>query len=111
MSPSSPKRKDTENWVWVAESGSLVEGVPISRTVAGQSVLIVRYGGQFWGVEDRCPHRDVPLHKGQVVDGCIECPLHGWRFDLPCGRGITVPGTSIRSFPVKEIEGRLYLGV
>merc|ERR1719215_317146 len=37
-----------------------------------------------WSVlEDVCPHRLAPLSQGRVSEsGCIECPYHGWAFDL-----------------------------
>ena len=33
---------------------------------------------------DACPHRLAPLSQGRVDpnSGCIECPYHGWSFDL-----------------------------
>jgi phenylpropionate dioxygenase-like ring-hydroxylating dioxygenase large terminal subunit len=49
-------------------------------------------------VPDRCPHRNAPLSAGRIVDGCLECPYHGWTFD---GDGICVavpsagPGAAI----------------
>ena len=30
---------------------------------------------------DRCPHRGVRLSLGQMRDGELECPYHGWRFN------------------------------
>ncbi|MBV5260502.1 Rieske 2Fe-2S domain-containing protein [Synechococcus moorigangaii CMS01] len=36
---------------------------------------------QQWRVfSDVCPHRLAPLSEGRVVDGCLECPYHGWQF-------------------------------
>lgn len=32
-------------------------------------------------IPDKCIHRAARLSGGRVVDGCIECPYHGWRFD------------------------------
>jgi phenylpropionate dioxygenase-like ring-hydroxylating dioxygenase large terminal subunit len=31
--------------------------------------------------EDRCVHKGAKLSLGRAVDGCIECPYHGLRFD------------------------------
>lgn len=30
---------------------------------------------------DRCPHRGAQLSLGKIIDDCIECPFHGFRFD------------------------------
>jgi len=36
---------------------------------------------QQWNVfRDVCPHRLSPLSEGRIVDGCLECPYHGWQF-------------------------------
>ncbi|MFT4977682.1 MAG: phenylpropionate dioxygenase-like ring-hydroxylating dioxygenase large terminal subunit [Myxococcota bacterium] len=39
---------------------------------------------------DRCPHRNVPLSKGTVVQGHLQCAYHGWRFG-PDGRCMHIP--------------------
>lgn len=43
---------------------------------------------------DRCPHREAPLSAGRVVDGCLECPYHGWRF-ADGGRCTLVPSSGV----------------
>lgn len=40
---------------------------------------------------DRCPHRNVPLGGGKIVDGTLQCPYHGWRFARG-GACVAVPG-------------------
>jgi nitrite reductase/ring-hydroxylating ferredoxin subunit/uncharacterized membrane protein len=32
-----------------------------------------------------CSHAGGPLDKGEIVDGCVQCPWHGSRFDLETG--------------------------
>jgi nitrite reductase/ring-hydroxylating ferredoxin subunit len=41
-------------------------------------------------LQDRCPHRSVPLSRGRVEDGRIECRYHGWQFGDQ-GRCIRIP--------------------
>ena len=54
---------------------------PLALQVAGERVVVFRDdAGQARGLIDRCPHRGVQLSLGRVVDGCLECPFHGWRF-------------------------------
>jgi len=87
----------------------MLAGVPyvVYRTKAGPSVLL-----------DRCPHRNVPLSGGQVVDDAIECPYHGWRFrsDGQCthipGR-LEVPKAShrVESFPSYVHQGIVFIGL
>jgi nitrite reductase/ring-hydroxylating ferredoxin subunit len=54
---------------------------PLALQVAGERVVLFRDAtGVARGLLDRCPHRGVQLSLGRVVDGCLECPFHGWRF-------------------------------
>lgn len=45
-------------------------------------VLWLDEEGKPVALEDRCPHRSVPLsYDAAVVDGNIRCAYHGWRFN------------------------------
>lgn len=55
-------------------------------------------------MESRCSHRGGPLHEGVVVDGCLECPWHGARFDLDTGEVRRGPAAAPQ--PVYEVDVR-----
>jgi phenylpropionate dioxygenase-like ring-hydroxylating dioxygenase large terminal subunit len=55
---------------------------PISRTIMGIPMVLFRDDqGRPGALLDRCPHRNVPLSMGDVVEGQLQCAYHGWRFD------------------------------
>ncbi len=56
----------------------------------GEPFVLVRLAGTVAAFPDRCPHRFARLSDGRVVDGHLECPYHGWRFDGD-GRCALVP--------------------
>lgn len=67
---------------------------------------------------DRCPHRNVPLSGGKVLDdGTLECPYHGWRFDRGgvCRKIPSLVGDPANkahdatSFPVIEQDGWVWV--
>src|SRR5690349_7791877 len=61
---------------------------PRAVTILGRHLAIWRDGeGRVVALPDRCSHRNAPLSYGQVQDGCLVCPYHGWTFD---GRGACV---------------------
>jgi phenylpropionate dioxygenase-like ring-hydroxylating dioxygenase large terminal subunit len=57
---------------------------PLRVMLAGEPLVLFRgAGGAIGALIDRCPHRGVALSLGAVgADGCLECPFHGWRFDV-----------------------------
>ena len=40
--------------------------------------------------QDHCPHRGVQLSIGEIIDGTLVCPYHGWRYDQ-AGQCIKIP--------------------
>src|SRR5262245_49813153 len=80
-------------WWHVACRAMQLGARPISRTVLGVPVALFRGAdGRPAALLDRCPHRNVPLSLGRLVDGGrLECAYHGWQFDAS-GRCRVVPG-------------------
>lgn len=69
------------------------EGVPVKAKAGAQSLVLVRQGESIAALHDVCAHAGGPLSEGTVVDGCIECPWHGSRFDLATGHRKRGPTT------------------
>jgi phenylpropionate dioxygenase-like ring-hydroxylating dioxygenase large terminal subunit len=94
-------------------------GSPLGRHLLGRRVVLFRDGnGTAHALGARCPHRGADLARGSVVDGYVQCPFHGWRFD-GVGKCVRVPsqpeGTKVSSlarvpsFPLREREGVLWI--
>jgi nitrite reductase/ring-hydroxylating ferredoxin subunit len=59
-------------------------------------------------LDGRCVHRGGPLPDGELVDGCIQCPLHGSRFRLEDGSVERGPAAYPQPvFEVRERDGRI----
>lgn len=89
---------------------------PIARTVLNRDLVLFRSGQTLVALSDACPHRNAPLSAGRVVEGCIECPFHGWRFSATgdCVSRPGVPGAMPRalstdSFPIREQSGYIWV--
>ena len=71
----------TKAWYVACDSGSLRKE-PLRRVILGMPIVLFRgEGGSPGALLDRCPHRNVPLSRGRVTEGLLECGYHGWRFD------------------------------
>jgi nitrite reductase/ring-hydroxylating ferredoxin subunit len=46
--------------------------------------------GEFYAIDNFCPHQGAPLAEGILTDHVIECDRHGWQFDVRTGRCLTV---------------------
>jgi phenylpropionate dioxygenase-like ring-hydroxylating dioxygenase large terminal subunit len=91
---------------------------PLSRTLLGRPVVLFRdAAGRPAALLDRCAHRNVPLSRGRVCEGQVECPYHGWRYNAE-GDCTLVPGRSgaqeprprlVPSFPARERDGFVWV--
>lgn len=73
--------------------------------VDGVELAAARSGTKVFVVENRCSHDDGPLGEGRLVDGEIECPRHGARFDLASGRATRMPAVAPIATYTARIEG------
>lgn len=84
----------------------LLEGRRV--VVEGRRIAIFRLRDGFAAIDADCPHRGGPLQDGIVADGCVTCPLHGWRFSLASGEPL-VGDEAIAVHEVAERGGELWL--
>lgn len=64
---------------------------PVARTLLTEGIVLYRGAdGRPVAAPDRCTHREAPLSAGRMLDGCLQCPYHGWTFGAD-GRCVRVP--------------------
>src|SRR5215207_8953220 len=67
-------------WYAVAQSSDVAPG-PRPIVLLGERLVLWRgEGGALTAAPERGPHRESPLSLGEVEDGCLVCPYHGWTF-------------------------------
>jgi phenylpropionate dioxygenase-like ring-hydroxylating dioxygenase large terminal subunit len=70
-----------------AAFSSHITGKPREVVLLGRRLMIIRDRGKVFALDNRCPHRGVPLSYGrQEFPGTISCAYHGWTFDLESGQ-------------------------
>lgn len=103
------------SWYMAAWAEEVPEDGFLTRTLLDRKWLLWHGAAGGWSmIEDRCPHRFVPLSRGQFANGRITCGYHGLSFD---GTGACVhnpfgnelpPGARVASLPVVEASGGLW---
>jgi nitrite reductase/ring-hydroxylating ferredoxin subunit len=70
---------------------------PVGVTRLGKTLVLWRDdSGRAIAMPDRCPHRSAVLSTGRVIDGCLQCPYHGLRFDS-AGKCLMIPANGERA--------------
>ena len=96
-----------KNLWYVAANADELDADMVSRTICNEKIVMFRTStGEVSALEDRCPHRFVPLSMGHRVDDTLQCGYHGLRFgadgscvDMPNDPGADTRRACIRSYP------------
>ncbi len=97
---------------WSEDLGRAMTGL----VLLGESVVLFRkQDGTPVALENRCPHRNLPLSEGRLVEDSIECGYHGLVFDCQ-GACTHVPGQAdvpgwarVRRYPVIERDRWVFI--
>ena len=104
-------------WYPLTHSNALKKEKALGVSFAGEPIVLVRTArGAVFALEDRCAHRQVPLHVGEVRGEHIQCCYHCWTYDKT-GRCINVPyldkehmqPTGVRRYPCREAYGFVFV--
>ncbi|MDA0239897.1 MAG: Rieske 2Fe-2S domain-containing protein, partial [Proteobacteria bacterium] len=105
-------------WYPVLQSEELNSGKSLAFKVMGKELVAWRNSeGHPRVVVDRCPHRSAKLSLGHVLNGGLQCPLHGIRFDGD-GNCVRIPWeaddsavldtVTVTSYPARELGGYIW---
>lgn len=96
-------------WVDVGAIAELkfTPGAPVK--IDNHWVAIFKHDGAWRAIDNNCPHASAPLCDGSMLDGKVVCYLHCWEFDLKTGACDVGPQWNVRTYPVREDNGRLFV--
>ena len=104
-------------WIVVGTAQELYD-IPQAVKVLDENLVLFRDpSGKAGLLGEHCPHRGASLEYGDIEDGGLRCPYHGWLFDVG-GRCLEMPAEpkdskfceKVRhlSYPVRELGGLLF---
>ena len=104
-------------WFHVAGSDEVATGQLVGLHCFGRHLICYRdSAGTPFVLDGYCPHLGADIGVGgTVVDDCIVCPFHGWRFNN-AGRNVAIPYADtvnrtarLRAWPTAELAGGIFV--
>ena len=104
-------------WYPIARATEVVADQPLRVELLGMPFVAFRDDdGAAYVLADTCVHRGSSLSAGQVRDGCVICPYHGWHYGgdgkcvkIPSLAGQKPPARAkVDSYPVQERYGIVF---
>lgn len=96
-------------WVDVISLDEVPEGRVIERQIKNRSVLLSKRGDTVSCFDNQCAHLGMPLEMGEVQDGVIKCPYHGFQYLLQTGECLTAPEVQLKVHAVKVTGARVHV--
>ena len=104
-----------KNQWYVAAWAKDVDRTPLARVLLNEYIVLFRKeDGTPVALENRCPHRNLPLSEGTLIGDTVQCGYHGLVFDC-AGKCTQVPGQTeipswaqVRDYPVAQRHGWIF---
>ena len=97
----------TGDWFAAARLDEIPEGGIRALPLNGEKLLLFRRGSMVSCFQNACAHLGFPIYDGEVEDGIIACPHHGFRYDLATGECLTAPEVQLQPHAVRVIGSRV----
>lgn len=91
------------NWRETCLLSEIPEGLVSEKIIKERSVLLYRKGDVVSCVDNVCAHLGMPLEMGEVSNGVITCPYHGFQYLLETGECLTVPEVQLKVHAVRVV--------
>jgi len=100
------------NWFEIGTVEDIpVRGARCVSTPQGKIGVFRTADNRIFAIDDHCPHKGGPLSQGIVHGASVTCPLHNWVFSLETGEAQGADEGSVRTIPVRVVDGRISIGL
>jgi nitrite reductase (NADH) small subunit/3-phenylpropionate/trans-cinnamate dioxygenase ferredoxin subunit len=88
----------------VAKLSDVKPGECLAAKAGKITVALCNVNGTIHALDNTCPHAGGPLGEGFLDGDCVECPWHGWRYNVKTGERPENPEFKVDRYEV-QIEG------
>jgi len=96
-----------DGYVMAADLAAVPTDRGLLVQLGGQEIALFRVGDAVHALDNCCPHTGGALAEGTMADGCVTCPLHGWKFETQSGAPIAPAKRGVTAYPVKVEDGKV----
>ena len=89
------------NWKKVGALTEFSDGNKWQIHVGDRPVALFKYEDTFYALKNGCLHQGFPLADGNVKEYMVECPLHGWTYDIRDGKCLSTVNRQTDTYDVR----------
>lgn len=101
---------DITDWIALCPADEIMDQrAKIALLPNGDRVAVFRQGDKLSAISNACAHQNGPLGEGQIIDGCVTCPWHGFQYDVTNGRSPAPFTEKVPTYQLKLDGGMVYV--
>ena len=94
------------NWKKVGPLSEFNKGNKWQVHIGGRPVALFKFEDTFYALKSACLHQGFPLADGNVKSYMVECPLHGWVYDMRDGKCLSLGDRFTKTYALR-IKGKI----
>ena len=77
--------------------------------VAGKSLALFRAANSVHAIDALCPHEGCASAQGELREGVVTCPWHGWTFDACTGCSLAPGNNNLAHYETLIEDGKIFV--
>jgi nitrite reductase (NADH) small subunit len=107
-------------WFYACNEGDVPENGGVCIKFEEEQIALYNFTrrGEWYATQNLCPHKkQMVLSRGMIGstgDTCepkVACPFHKKTFSLISGECLSGDNYQIKTYPVKVVDGKVYMGI
>ena len=99
----------SDQFVPIGKADDVPPGQSKAVKVKGKTIAVFNVSGTFFAINNVCPHKGGPLHKGKLKGYVVGCPWHDLQFDVRNGFGTDGGGQCVATYDVRVRDGEIFV--
>ena len=79
-----------ETWHKIGSINDYSNGNKWIIEINKKPIALFKYENKFYALKNGCMHQGFPLADGNLNKYMVECPLHGWVYDIRDGKCLSL---------------------
>jgi nitrite reductase (NADH) small subunit len=100
----APAKLAKVKWISLCQTDELQPDKGKYVEIDGFQLAVFFHNGQYFALDNTCPHAGGPIWEGEVENDCVTCPWHAWTFRLQSGELRDAPGVTITHYKTRLYE-------
>jgi nitrite reductase/ring-hydroxylating ferredoxin subunit len=94
----------------LANANDIPPGKAMAFDVGQLRIAVFNVNGEFFALDDMCPHAGAPLSQGEVCVEKVTCPFHAADFNLRTGEKLSPPARrGVKAYKVLLHDDQIHL--